>query len=286
MERLNRNIRAPQSPLEQAPEVFNPVRVNVATHILLHVIHGLVNEEVSRIHTLIADVLIGVDVRSPAHMLNDFVLQSLALRIRYNHRPNLASVARPHAHDNSFLIAILISNPPLGVHVPGLAAYIRLVYLYLILWRAADLATLLRLHNLANPLEHKPSRLLGNADATGHLIGANTVLAVRQHPKCRHPFVEADRRIFEDRADLERELLLARIAIPNLPGLDERVLIATAPGASDNPIRPTQIEGVLEGAVSVREVNNRLLQCLWAFHELKVRPKDLCVNYIITYVSL
>jgi hypothetical protein len=41
----------------------------------------------------------------------------------------------------------------------------------------------------------------------------------------------------------------------------------------------------LEGAVGIGEVNNCLLECFRAVHDLNLRLKRLCVNYIITVVS-
>src|SRR5271156_5071823 len=110
-------------------------------------------------------------------MLKDFVLQGDALRIRNNHRPNLAGVARPHPHNDGLLVAVLVSDTALGVHVLRTATDVGFVYLYLILRRAADLAAALpSLHDLTNPLEHEPRRLLGDADGTGHLVGTDSVL--------------------------------------------------------------------------------------------------------------
>ena len=49
------------------------------------------------------------------------------------------------------------------------------------------------------------------------------VLRVREKPKRRHPLIEGDRRIFHDRFHLDGELLLARIAEPELARFDERI---------------------------------------------------------------
>ena len=141
------------------------------------------------------------------------------------------------------------------------------------------------LHHLADAVQHEPSRLLGNADCAGHLVAGDAVLAVGHHPEGDHPFVESDGAVLEDRTYLEGELLLAGVAVPNLPGLDEGVLFPAAPGAGDNPVRPAKVQSVLEGAIHVREVNNRLLQCFRAVHDSNLRPNSLCVKSIITFSS-
>ena len=47
---------------------------------------------------------------------------------------------------------------------------------------------------------------LGNAEVDGNLVGADPVIAIRQHPDCGHPFVESAP-IFHDSLQLDGELL-------------------------------------------------------------------------------
>ena len=195
-------------------------------------------------------MLIGVDARTPANIFKNLVLQCLALRIGNDHRPDLAAVPSPHPHDNGFLIAVLISDATLGVHIAGLASDVGLIDLHRIFGVAAEFSRP-RLHHLADAVEHEPSRLLGDSDGTGHFVAGNPILAIGEHPEGSHPLVETDRAILENRPYLEGELLLAGVAVPNLPGLDEGMLLPTAPGARDNPIRPTEVEGVLESPVRI-----------------------------------
>ena len=117
------------------------------------------------------------------------------------------------------------------------------------------------------------------------IIAGNPILAIGHHPEGSHPLIESDGRILEDRTYLERELLLAGIAIPNLASLDEGMLLPTTPRASDYPIGPAKVEGILESAVFVGEENYRLLQCFRAFHDSNLRPNSLCVKCIITLVK-
>ena len=92
-----------------------------------------------------------------------------------------------------------------------------------------------------------------------NLHTTNAVLAVDQHPESGHPFIHSERRIFEDRVDLERELLIAATAEPQLAGLNEVVRFGTATGADDLAIRPAEFHGVVESALRIGEVNYGLL---------------------------
>jgi hypothetical protein len=178
----------------------------------------------------------------------------------------------------------LVGDAAFGVHVLFLAADVRLVNLHRVFGVAAEFS-LPGLHHLPDAVQHEPSRLLSDPNCLGHLVGADPVLAIGQHPEGHHPLVETDRGILENRPNLEGELLLAGVAVPDSPGLDEGMVLPTAPGAGNDPIRPTQVQSVLESTVRVGEENYRLLQCLRAVHDLNVRLKCLCVNYIITEVT-
>jgi hypothetical protein len=70
-------------------------------------------------------------------------------------------------------------------------------------------------HGVPDSLKHKPSRLLGDLDVTGDLIGANSVLAVSDKKHGAQPLIEADSGILEDRSDFDRELFLAVKAFPH-----------------------------------------------------------------------
>jgi hypothetical protein len=111
----------------------------------------------------------------------------------------------------------------------------------------------------AEPLKHKPCRLLGDAEGAVNLHAADTILAINQHPKRCHPLIHAERRILKNRIDLERELLVASTTEPQLARLDEVALLGTATRANDLAIGPAQFDGVLESAARIGEVNDGLL---------------------------
>lgn len=67
-------------------------------------------------------------------------------------------------------------------------------------------------------MHQEPSRFLSDAKRAMNLIGAYPVLRGSDHPDSAEPLVEADRRIFHKRAHLNREHLLARLALPRSAG--------------------------------------------------------------------
>jgi len=84
-----------------------------------------------------------------------------------------------------------------------------------------------------------------------YLIATNTVAAVYQHPGCRHPLIQPQGGILKDRVDLERELLLAAVAKPQLSCLNKRVLFGTASRTSYLAVRPAQVPGIFKRSVRI-----------------------------------
>jgi hypothetical protein len=102
-------------------------------------------------------------------------------------------------------------------------------------------------------VKHEPGGLLGDAEITVHLMRRDSVLAVGDKPYRREPLVEPDGGIFEDRADLDRVLLLARLALPQSPGGEVGVFLAAALGTG-RAFRPAQLCGELGRNVYIGEV--------------------------------
>ncbi len=116
-------------------------------------------------------------------------------------------------------------------------------------------------------------------------MGTDSVLAVNQHPNCRHPLVQSDGRILEDAAHFDRELLLAGIAVPDAPCLNERVLLGIAAGTADLAVRPAQFDRIVESSVRVRKVDDGFLERMWRFHVTNSKPKAIvCQVYYCPYL--
>lgn len=118
----------------------------------------------------------------------------------------------------------------------------------------------------AKPLEHKPCRLLSNAKRAVNLHAGNAVLAVDQHPERCHPFVQSNRRILENRLNLDSELAVTATAEPQFARLDEVVAVGATARADHLAIGPAQHRSVLESPVGICEVDDRFLEGPWRFH--------------------
>src|SRR5260370_41280526 len=87
-------------------------------------------------------------------------------------------------------------------------------------------------------MEPEPAGLLGDADRPRQLVGADTVLAVGEHPERGQPLVEANRAILEDRAELDRELPPTVAAFPDAAGVEGSRAFGFPPGGGSAP-RPS-----------------------------------------------
>ena len=282
MEWLNSNVGSRKVPLHERPEAFEAVGVNLSANILHGVIDRLVN--VVLLKPGVSHGLIGVDPRTWLDGAHNFFLKSLALDVRHYFRPNLAALTVQHADDRSLVReAVLVLLYAWGPHrfvvlgplalmpVLRIAANERLIHFD----RAGTAQRPLhrvRLHCLTRPVKHEPSGLLSDADGPCDLVAANAVLAVRQHPHDHHPLVEFDGGILKDRSDLEAELLVAAVAHPDPPGLDERVLFRPAARARHQSVRPPEVDRVGKGSIRVGKVNDGILQCFRHVHDSNATP--------------
>lgn len=129
-----------------------------------------------------------------------------------------------------------------------------------------------------------PCTLLSNADVTGKLVARHPILAVGNHPNCHHPLIQTERGVLENCPHLEAELLLAAVALPNLPSLDKGVSLGGATGARDYAIGKSKIEGVLESTVGIGEEDDCLLKCMRGLHIENVPFFFTCVRYVISEI--
>ena len=133
------------------------------------------------------------------------------------------------------------------------------IYFNLRIPTAEFLAKEVILQSQPKALKHEPCRLLSDAESAMDFHAADAILAVAQHPISHHPFIESERGILKDRADLDSELLFASTAEPDTPRLDEIVPVGVATRTGDLAIRPAEFRSVVEGALRIGEVNDGLL---------------------------
>lgn len=116
------------------------------------------------------------------------------------------------------------------------------------------------LHPQANPMQHKPCRLLRDSKRAMNLPRTDTVLAVGNHPHYREPLVQTQGRFLKDRARLDAELRLgmASLALPETARGNERSVVPATSRANNLTVRPAPRLEVVQAVVGVRKVLNRL----------------------------
>lgn len=102
---------------------------------------------------------------------------------------------------------------------------------------------------------HKPCGFLSDAERPVHLVAADPVLAVGDHPDCGEPLTELDRAILEDRSDFGRELATGMLlfAFPDATSRDKARIGAPA-GRAMHAIRPAQFDHCAKRDIRVREI--------------------------------
>src|SRR5260370_42402150 len=96
MERLDANVSALQSALQERPEIFNRVRVYVALNVGFRVIDHVVH--VLTIQTVIAEPSIGEDVGATLYVFPYLSLQGFAPNVGHVHYANLLGLAIHQSH--------------------------------------------------------------------------------------------------------------------------------------------------------------------------------------------
>jgi hypothetical protein len=278
MERLNTHVGSANAPFQQRPKVFEAVSVNTSVYVLNCVIYDLMSIVASK--AAIAKHFVSVKRSTSLYVLFDCRLGGFLLAIRESHGAHFsATLQQPKGY--GLTLSAGSGDAALAradVHVARLAADERFIGLNF----ATKHSSRIFVHGFTDAMHHEPSRLLSNANGPRYLAGANSVLAVADHPESAHPLIESKRRILKDSSDLESELFLALGAKPDTSRFDKRVPLGAAARTLDYAVRPTKVERILKAAFGIAEVNNRVLKCLGRVHGPNLRRIALCVKYIIT----
>src|SRR6266566_201001 len=262
MERVNGNVGAFDRPLEQRPELFQTVGVDLPAHVFARVINHLMLIQLRELPLAILLGSVGIEVRPLLDVRYDMPANPALGQVLRDGRADATRLpilaALQETEDGSFVHAASPANDAVAlgpVHELGLAAdegFVRL-----------DCAFHLRpgpgLHGEPNTMEHEPTGFLRDAERPRQLVGADTVLAVGEHPERGQPLVEPDGAILKDRAKLDRELPPTVTALPDAAGLEEARVSRFARGTG-RALRPAQRGQKGQAGVGVREVADRLSQ--------------------------
>lgn len=274
VELFNANVGALQSALEQAPEVLKAVSVHATVNVAFRVVNDLVLEPLV-LEQVVGIQRIGVDGAMGFDVTANLGIQYRLAAIGDDGSANL-SAALQHAHDGSLILAASFSNAATAlvrVHEASGTTDESLVH-FDFLAMAADLRQVLFVHGEANPMQHEPSALLGDAKSAGHFVGANAILAVSHHPDSHKPLVESDGGILKDGSDFHGELPLGvlLLALPDSASRDKANILAPAIGAGD-AIGPAALHHEREAVVGVGEVLDGLLKSLGLVHGVPHKQK-------------
>jgi|ERR1700687_1132377 len=276
VKRLDANVGALQSALEQTPEVFESVSVNLSVNVALRMVDNFVPEIFLEPH--VGHERVRVDRAACLHVSVDVGLQRVFFAIRNDHSADFAATFQ-NAEDRSLVFSASLSNPAtmfLAVHVSRSPADESFIY-FNFATVAADFENRAVLHCKPNTVKHEPRRLLGDAKSAANFIRTDSVLAIRNHPNSDKPLVERERRILKDSPDLGRELPLGMdtLALPLALILEEYNVITSAGGADHDAIRPADFHHKVEAVVGVRKVDDGLLEGFRFFHVSHLKKNTL-----------
>jgi hypothetical protein len=100
----------------------------------------------------------------------------------------------------------------IAVHVPSVATDVGFVHFHFPHELAINGSFL---QGQPNAVHHEPGSFLSDAKATGDLVGTHAILGADNHPQCAKPFIERDRTILKNSAELRSVLLSAIFALPH-----------------------------------------------------------------------
>src|SRR2546429_564767 len=102
-------------------------------------------------------------------------------------------------------------------------------------------------------MQNEPSGFLSDSQIAPHLIRANSVLTVDQHPQSGEPFVQRDSGVLENRSHFDRELLVTLFALPTALRCQIVVLCVPTLGAY-RAISPTESGNRVNASLFIAKV--------------------------------
>ncbi len=288
VERVNAHVGAFDGALQERPEVFEAVGVNLP----LHISDGMVNDAMSVVgfEALVRPERVGMECGPGLHLGANLLLQVLLADAAHDRRGDARMLAvLPSLQEAEHGDLIHAASPTddtllLGeVHELGRATEEALIRFDV----PAHLAEGATLHGEADTVKHEPRGFLCDPHAPRQFVGADAVLRVRQHPQRGKPLVETDGAVLEDRAEFHRELPPTIAALPNPPSLEKAGILRVARGA-EHAMRPAQRDQEGERDIGVREVADCVVQGVGEVqglrHGQKVAKGAWCVKYVSALV--
>ena len=243
VERLDTDVRAMELPLYQTPEIIHCVRVDVSTGVL----YGVIYDGMLIMHgqPVIGFQSVAEQRRTRLYVIANALVKFMFATRRDGERADVTA-ALHHAESDGLVRATSASDGTLALrpmHVARFATNERLVNLNL----TRQLCSCLILHGFANPVKHKPRRLLSDTEITRYFAATNAVATVGHEPHSGEPLIKRDRGFIQYGTDLHGKLLAARrrFTLQDSARLKEHRFLRSAVGAL-NPVRPPLGREVLQ----------------------------------------
>jgi hypothetical protein len=259
MKRFNAYIRPFDSALQERPEVFQSVRVDVPFRVALRVIDYLMRVFVRQ--SFVRAKSVGYYFRTFLNVLADLTVEIVSADALYNLAADarmffFGRIALQQSHDRRLSrgagSSVNSFSAPVTMHVPSLAAdksFVRFNSSLHLLNRAV-------LHRQADSVQHEPAGLLSDAKRASQFARTNPVLRVHNQPRCGQPFVQSQRAIFKDRSHLDGELLPARFAVPNSARQNKFANVFGSAVRAANAARPAHRNHELMALARIAEIAN------------------------------
>ena len=278
VEGFNAHIRSLESALQQTPEIFQTVCVNLPVYVTFRMIHDLMN--VLLIQSPIRVAIIGRQVRAKLNIVLHHSVKGAFVTIWNYLRSHFASATLKESSNDGFIGHALSKSRCacscflVLVHESRLAADESFVNFNMAA-ASAKLATFVALHSKTDSVKHEPCCLLRDTQGAVNFPRRNAILAIGDHPHHGQPLIQSKRRVLKDTSGLDAELRfgMASLALPETAGRNERYILA-ATSRTDHAIRPAAKRKVVNAVIGVSEVLNRVCECL-GFHASNHARKGL-----------
>jgi hypothetical protein len=223
---------------------------------------------ISGAESVVGHERIGVDRSFIFDVLHDFTLNRMLAAIGYDSGADFTTAFKD-SENGSLVFAPRRTNPAsmlFSVHVNRFAADKSFVGFNLFAF-AAKLTERDGLHGETDSVKHEPCGLLRNAKSAAQFVGADSVLAVRNHPDRNEPLIQTEGGILKDGSDFGAELFasMSGLAFPQAASPKEADFLAPASGAGD-AIGPAPSHHEFQAVVGIGEIYDGLLECLWLVH--------------------
>jgi len=205
-------VAADDGTLQEAPDVLDPVGVNVAAHPFLdRVVYGLMSGVVVSDATVGAPVVSVDRFRLVGDVLLDPGVECPLVASMNNLEPDLALTFH-RTNDGGFVGAASLADFLL---LPTDPSFVNLN-------DTGELASVSVPHGFTDTVAEVPGRLVAHAERTLDLIGRHALLGFDHEVDGGKPLPERQLRVVEDRPRCNREAVAAVITIKLVPGSDLR----------------------------------------------------------------